>query len=43
MSSVVESERYALKLISELEKARPDDIGEEMAFSTEYATVLCRS
>jgi predicted transcriptional regulator len=43
MSYVVDSERYALKLISELEKVKPGDIGEEMGFSTEYATVLCRS
>lgn len=43
MSSVVESERYALMLISGLEKAKPKDIGEEMGFSTEYVTVLCRS
>ena len=43
MSSVVESERYALKLIYELGKAKPEDIGKEMGFSTEYAAVLCRS
>jgi len=43
MSSVVESERYALKLIYERGKVKPDDIGEEMGFSTEYTTVLCRS
>lgn len=43
MSSVVESERYALKLIYELGKAKPEDIGSEMGFSDEYAAVLCRS
>ncbi len=43
MSSVVESERYALKLIYELGKTKPEDIGKEMGFSPEYATVLCRS
>ncbi|MBU4312912.1 MAG: hypothetical protein KJ706_09370 [Candidatus Omnitrophica bacterium] len=43
MSSVVESERYALKLIYDLGKVKPEDIGTEMGFSTEYATVLCRS
>jgi len=43
MTSVVDSERYALKLISELEKTRPDDIGQEMGFSTEYTAILCRS
>ncbi len=43
MPSVVDSERYALKLISELEKTKPDDIGQEMGFSTEYTTILCRS
>lgn len=43
MSSVAESERYALKLIYELDKAKPEDIGKEMGFSAEYATVLCRS
>lgn len=43
MPSVVESERYALKLIYELDKVKPEDIGKEMGFSTEYAAVLCRS
>lgn len=43
MSSVVESERYALKLIYELGKVKPEDIGKEMGFSAEYAAVLCRS
>ncbi|MEW6674774.1 MAG: hypothetical protein AB1348_01930 [Nitrospirota bacterium] len=43
ISSVVESERYALKLIYELDKAKPEEIGKEMGFSTEYATLLCRS
>ena len=43
MSSVVESEKYALKLIYEFDKAKPEDIGKEMGFSAEYATVLCRS
>ncbi|MBU1035662.1 MAG: hypothetical protein ABIK21_03510 [bacterium] len=43
MSSVVDSERYALRLIYELEKAKPEDIGKEMGFSAEYAAVLCRS
>ncbi|MBU4311716.1 MAG: hypothetical protein KJ706_03240 [Candidatus Omnitrophica bacterium] len=43
MPSVVESERYALKIIYKLDKAKPEDIGKEMGFSAEYATVLCRS
>lgn len=43
MLPVVESERYALKLIYELDKAKPEDIGKEMGFSAEYAAVLCRS
>ncbi len=40
---VVASERYALQIIQELEKAKPNEIGEEMGFSAEYAAVLCRS
>jgi len=43
MSSVTESERYALRLIYELGKVKPEDIGKEMGFSSEYVTVLCRS
>ncbi len=43
MSSIVESERYALKLIYELDRIKPEDIGKEMGFSPEYATILCRS
>jgi len=43
MSSVVESERYALKLIYELDRVKPEDIGKEMGFSPEYVIVLCRS
>lgn len=43
MTSVVESERYALRLMNELDKAKPEDIGKEMGFSPEYAAVLCRS
>lgn len=43
MASVVESERYALQIIQELERARPEEIGEEMGFSAEYAAILCRS
>ena len=43
MTTVPESERYALKLIFELGKAKPEEIGREMGFSPEYASVLCRS
>lgn len=43
MPSVVASERYALQIIQELEKAKLEDIGDEMGFSAEYAAVLCRS
>ena len=43
MSSVVDSERYALRLFNELDKVKPEDIGKEMGFSAEYAAVLCRS
>ncbi len=43
MAWVVGSERYALQIIQELEKTRPDEIGEEMGFSAEYAATLCKS
>ncbi len=43
MPSVVASERYALQIIQELEKAKLEDIGNEMGFSAEYAAILCRS
>ncbi len=41
--AVVASERYALQVIQELEKAKLEEIGKEMGFSPEYAAVLCRS
>ena len=40
---IVASERYALQIIQELEKAKLEEIGDEMGFSAEYAAVLCRS
>lgn len=43
MAWVVGSEQYALQLIQELEKAGPDEIGEEMGFSAEYSATLCKS
>lgn len=43
MSTILASERDALMVINELGVARPEEIGKEMAFSSEYATVLCRS
>ena len=49
MGSIVPSERDALKLIQELGrshelgKVKPEAMGKEMCFSTEYATLLCRS
>ena len=49
MGSIVASERDALKLIRELGKShelgtvKPETVGKEMGFSTEYATLLCRS
>ncbi len=49
MGSIVASERDALKLIRELGKShelgkvKPEAVGREMGFSTEYATLLCRS
>lgn len=43
MTWVAASERYALQIIQEMGKAKPEVIGEEMGFSTEYAALLCRS
>ena len=43
MSTIVASERDALMVINELGIAKPEEIGKEMGFSSEYATVLCRS
>lgn len=43
MSAIVASERDALLVISELGVAKPEEIGKEMGFSPEYATVLCRT
>ena len=43
MAWVVGSERYALQIIQELEKTRPEEIGEEMGFSAEYSATLCKS
>ncbi len=43
MSTIVASERDALMVINELGIAKPEEIGKEMGFSHEYATVLCRS
>ncbi|MCK4244070.1 MAG: hypothetical protein KAX20_00425 [Candidatus Omnitrophica bacterium] len=43
MSTIVASERDALLVINELGVAKPEEIGKEMGFSSEYATVLCRS
>lgn len=43
MTEVMASERYALQIIQELGNAKPEKIGEEMGFSAEYATLLCRS
>ena len=42
-STVVASERYALRVIHQVGVALPETIGKEMGFSTEYAGVLCRS
>lgn len=42
-STVVASERYALRIIHQLGVAVPETIGKEMGFSAEYAGVLCRS
>lgn len=43
MSAIVASERDALMVISELGAAKPEEIGKEMGFSSEYTAVLCRS
>ena len=43
MSTIVASERDALMVINELGIAKPEEIGKEMGFSSEYAAVLCRS
>ncbi len=43
MAWVVGSEQYALQIIQELEKAGPDEIGEEMGFSAGYSATLCKS
>ena len=43
MEWVVGSERYALQMIQELEKAGPGEIGDEMGFSPEYTATLCKS
>ena len=43
MPSIVASERDALMVINELGVTKPEEIGKEMGFSPEYATVLCRS
>jgi len=43
MSAIVASERDALLVINELGVAKPEEIGKEMGFSPEYATVLCRT
>ncbi len=40
---IVASERYALQIIQELDKAKLEEIGGEMGFSAEYAAILCRS
>ncbi|MDP8215000.1 MAG: hypothetical protein RAO92_00100 [Candidatus Euphemobacter frigidus] len=40
--SVAESERYALRLINTMDRAKPEDIGKEMGFSAEYVAILCR-
>ena len=41
--TVVASERYALQIIQEMGKAKPEIIGEEMGFSAEYAGLLCKA
>lgn len=43
MPSIVASERDALMVINELGVTKPEEIGKEMGFSSEYASVLCRS
>ena len=43
MGKPVASEREALKVISELGgKAKPEEVGKEMGFSSEYAAILCK-
>ncbi len=43
MSTIVASERDALMVINELGVTKPEEIGKEMGFSPEYATILCWS
>ena len=49
MATISASEREALKVIQEIAKSeesgkvKAEEIGKEMGFSDEYATVLCRS
>jgi len=43
MSTIAASERDALMIINELGIAKPEEIGKELGFTPEYATVLCRS
>ncbi len=43
MRTILASERDALMVINELGVAKPEEIGKEMGFSPEYATILCRS